>query len=248
MRYGVEYLLAVSVASGLLLAGCSGEQAPVEPPPAPVVKESTPQMRADKLKQVGNGFLLFADRNAEMFPTNIQDADGKQLMSWRVAMLPVMDHKHIYDQLKLDEPWDSAHNAPLLNQVDPRLFAANLKTPDGHADMLAVIGERFGFSPNESRNGRGVVSIGGVTDGMSYTAFAVEVAPSKSVPWAKPEDYTFNPDQPTEGLGAPEAKFFQAVFGDTRVRRVSKDESAETLSALFGRQDQTPYDLKDIQD
>ncbi len=204
--------------------------------------------RASKLKNLANGLLLFADRYNERLPCNIISADGKPLMSWRVALLPVMEYEHIYEKLRLNEPWDSAHNAALLKQVDPRLFASNAKTPDGHADMLAVIGKGFGFSPTESRNGRGVVSIGSVTDGMSYTAFLVEVEPAMSVPWAKPEDYKFNPDQPTKGLGAPEDKFFQAVFGDTRVQRVSKDESVETLRRLFNRSDGKAYELKTLPD
>ncbi len=217
-------------------------------------------MQASKLKQVGNGLLLFADRYHEHLPCNIMSADGKPLMSWRVALLPVMEHRAIFDQLRMDEPWDSAHNAALLKQVDPRLFAANSKTPDGHADLLAVIGKDFGFSPQDSPKQSntddpyrakeapdfaGVARLGNVIDGMAYTAFVVAVDPANSVPWAKPEDHVFNPDQPTAGLGSPEDNFFQVVFGDTRVNRISKDESAETLRRMFGRNDGEPYDLID---
>ena len=47
------------------------------------------------------------------FPTNIVDADGKPLLSWRVAILPFIEEMNLYDQFRLDEPWDSEHNIKL---------------------------------------------------------------------------------------------------------------------------------------
>ena len=52
----------------------------------------------------------------------IQGPDGKPLLSWRVAVLPYLAENDLYQSFKLDEPWDSPHNKPLLERM-PRLFA-----------------------------------------------------------------------------------------------------------------------------
>src|SRR5207248_4615898 len=43
--------------------------------------------------------------------------DGKALYSWRVLLLPFMEEKELYEQFRLDEPWDSPHNRPLLARM-----------------------------------------------------------------------------------------------------------------------------------
>ena len=198
--------------------------------------------RMSQLKRIAVALHLYAERNEEHFPCNIVSADGKPLMSWRVELLPVLDGPPIYGQLRRNEPWDSAHNAALLKQVDPRLFAANPETPDGHADIQVVIGEHFGFSPADKASTQGI-SIAQFTDGMAYTVLLVEVAPERAVPWAKPDDYVWDAEKPTDGLGAKGEPFFLAAFGDTRVTPISKQESAETLRKAFGRNDGQPYKL-----
>ncbi len=199
--------------------------------------------RMATMKKVGMGILLFADRFGESMPRDICDTNGKPLMSWRVFILPVMDGGgKIYEQLRLDEPWDSPHNAPLLKQIDPRMFASNPKTPDGHADTLRVLGKGFGFVHGDPHK---MVVFQDVTDGLHYTPMLVEVSPERSVPWAKPADYEWDPQKPTAGLGREGETYFDAVFGDATVRKVSKNESAETLRKLFGRADGKPDELKE---
>jgi hypothetical protein len=44
----------------------------------------------------------------------IMSADGKPLLSWRVALLPFLEEQALYEQFRLDEPWDSEHNLPLI--------------------------------------------------------------------------------------------------------------------------------------
>ena len=42
---------------------------------------------------------------------------GKPLLSWRVHLLPFLEENELYEQFKLDEPWDSPHNIKLLDQM-----------------------------------------------------------------------------------------------------------------------------------
>src|SRR3954451_25354341 len=43
-------------------------------------------------------------------PAASADANGKALLSWRVAILPFIEQEALYDQIKLDEPWDGPNN------------------------------------------------------------------------------------------------------------------------------------------
>ena len=52
----------------------------------------------------------------------ISDKDGRPGLSWRVAILPYLGQKSLYEKFKLDEPWDSPHNKPLLAEM-PEVFA-----------------------------------------------------------------------------------------------------------------------------
>jgi RNA polymerase sigma factor (sigma-70 family) len=50
------------------------------------------------------------------FPADITDKAGKQLLSWRVELLPFLDEDDLYRQFKR-EPWDSEHNLSLLAKM-----------------------------------------------------------------------------------------------------------------------------------
>ena len=50
-----------------------------------------------------------------------RDEDGKPLLSWRVALLPYLEQKALYDRFHHDEPWDSPHNITLLEQM-PQVY------------------------------------------------------------------------------------------------------------------------------
>ncbi|MCP2784480.1 DUF1559 domain-containing protein, partial [Salmonella enterica subsp. enterica serovar Typhimurium] len=43
-----------------------------------------------------------------------KNEENKPYLSWRVALLPYLEHDHVYKQFKLDEPWDSEHNKKLI--------------------------------------------------------------------------------------------------------------------------------------
>ena len=43
-------------------------------------------------------------------PTNVYNAKGEAILSWRVLLLPYLEQNNLYQQFKLDEPWDSENN------------------------------------------------------------------------------------------------------------------------------------------
>ncbi|HMP78968.1 MAG TPA: DUF1559 domain-containing protein, partial [Pirellulaceae bacterium] len=57
------------------------------------------------------------------------DEEGQPLLSWRVHLLPFLDNNRLYEQFRLDEPWDSEHNIRLVEQM-PDIY----RSPNSFAD------------------------------------------------------------------------------------------------------------------
>src|SRR5262249_38211559 len=78
---------------------------------------------SNNLKRIGIAFHEFLDEK-KTFPRHaIYSPDGKTpLLSWRVAILPYLGEKALYDQFKFDEPWDSQHNRRLIPKM-PKVYA-----------------------------------------------------------------------------------------------------------------------------
>src|SRR5262245_14014609 len=69
----------------------------------------------DNMKQIGKALRDYHDTFGHLPAQAICDKDGKQLLSWRVALLPFLEQDVLYKQFKLDEPWDGPHNIQLAN-------------------------------------------------------------------------------------------------------------------------------------
>ena len=59
----------------------------------------------------------YHDTYKRLPPAAVYDKNGKPLLSWRVLLLPYLEQKNLYMQFKLDEPWDSPHNARLAKTL-----------------------------------------------------------------------------------------------------------------------------------
>src|ERR1700721_4696565 len=88
--------------------------------PPPITKQDL-ETAEKYLKQFGIAFQEYEDEH-RLLPGNIAAKDGTHLLSWRVAILPYLDEKALYDQFKLDEPWDSKHNIALVAKM-PKIYA-----------------------------------------------------------------------------------------------------------------------------
>jgi hypothetical protein len=74
------------------------------------------QRRAEQFMMISELWRTYYDEHKK-FPTDITDAEGKPLLSWRVALLPKLGLEDLYKQFKLDEPWDSETNKALLTSM-----------------------------------------------------------------------------------------------------------------------------------
>ena len=87
---------------------------------------------ANNLKQVGLAMHNHPKADGRFPAPAIQGPDGKPLLSWRVAILPYLEENELYLSFKLDEPWDSPHNKPLLERM-PYLYASVPRPPGQRA-------------------------------------------------------------------------------------------------------------------
>ncbi len=186
------------------------------------------QNSANNLKQIGLAMHNFHDNHRSFPPAVSYDAKEKPLLSWRVHLLPHLDQAELYQQFKLDEPWDSAHNKKLIAKIPDVFVSPEAKKAEaGKTTYLVPVGPRTIFSEKKG------TTINKITDGTSNTILAVEADDSRAVFWTQPEDYKVDPKKPLAGLVRLDAKGFQVLFADGSVRFIASTVNVETLNALF---------------
>ncbi len=72
--------------------------------------EATVSTRMNSLKQLGLAIHNYADAYQELPPRVFVDPAGKPLFGWTVALLPYLEQQALYNELKLDQRWDSEAN------------------------------------------------------------------------------------------------------------------------------------------
>ena len=185
----------------------------------------------NNMRQLAVALVAYESTN-ERFPkaAAFQTADGKPGLSWRVAILPLLDEQALFDQFRKNEPWDSPHNRQLIEKM-PALFASpGAKLEKGYTNYLAVVG------PNTILcNGRRGSATRDIRDGTSRTIMFVEADDEAAVPWTKPDDLVVDPQQPTKSLGQIWSGQFHAAFGDGAVRALTLDIDPKAVHAAFTR-------------
>jgi hypothetical protein len=80
------------------------------------------------------------------------------------------------------------------------------------------------------REARGV-EMRGITDGTNYTLMVVEAA--ETVPWTKPDDLPFSPNEPLPRLGGSMQVGFAALFASGLVRFLDRRFDERLLRCLI---------------
>ncbi|MBV9849448.1 MAG: DUF1559 domain-containing protein, partial [Armatimonadetes bacterium] len=198
------------------------------PAVAKVREAATKIQSANNLKQISLAMLNHNDAVGKFPAAAICDANGKPLLSWRVAILPYVEGGSLYSQFKLDEPWDGPNNSKLLSQM-PKVYAlpGDTTTPPGHTYYRVFVGGGAAF---DWREGYRLTEF---TDGTSNTILVVEAA--TAVPWTKPDELDYDPNGPLPPLGGHFSSGAQVVMADGSVRFIPQSVSQATLRALITR-------------
>lgn len=226
---GISFRQRESIPS-LASPGTSATLAALMLPAVQAAREAARRTQCvNNLKQIGLAFHFF-ESNTSTLPGDIVDEDGKPLLSWRVAILPYIEQAELYGKFKLDEPWDSAHNRPLLEEM-PGIYLCPSRPPGEktHAHYRGFAGPHAMFEPGKK------VAIRDVTDGTSNTLLVVESA--EEVPWTKPGDLPFDPKAAPSlyGAASKHSAGLNGLFVDGSVRFLKTTISPEILKGLITR-------------
>lgn len=193
------------------------------------VREAAGRLQdANNLKQIS---LAMQGYNAGFgtFPAAAVCApDGKRLLSWRVAILPYVQQNALYNQFKLDEPWDGPNNSKLIPLM-PKIYAhPGDPVTNGQTHYRVFVGNGAAFEwckgahmPND------------FPDGTAMTILVAEAA--TAVPWTKPDELDYDPNGPLPALDNQFSGGSQAALVDGEVRMISSSISQQTLRAAITR-------------
>jgi hypothetical protein len=99
----------------------------------------------DRIHKITLCMLIYEQRHGSLPPPYIVDADGNPLHSWRVLILPYIGQQELYDQIRLDEPWDSHHNRMFHLKDVPFFACPSGETKQGETSYAVVVGEDAAF-------------------------------------------------------------------------------------------------------
>ncbi len=182
----------------------------------------------NNMKQIGLALHNYHDTYRH-FPAQYSTGpEGKPLLSWRVHILPYLEQAPLYEEFRLDEPWDSEHNRKLIARMPP-VYRVPGRDMEGKTHYLAASGEAAIFTGGKPGSIREII------DGTSNTIAVVEANDEAAVTWTKPEDLDVGMNDLISRLVGVRPKGFLALLADGSVRFVDEKIDRDTLKALFTR-------------
>jgi prepilin-type processing-associated H-X9-DG protein len=147
-----------------MMVATSGVVIALTLPAVQAAREAARRMQCvNHLKGIGLAAQVYCDARGCFPPLYSVDKNGKPLHSWRVLILPYMGQQSLYEQIRLDEPWDSKHNRQFHDAMVRFYQCPSKRMEPGMCSYSAVKGGAMGMKLPE------------IIDGTSNTLLAVEV-------------------------------------------------------------------------
>lgn len=215
------------------------------------VKESEPRMTVtNRMKHLGIVLHTYSDAdkdgrlpgaNAPYFDP--KDGSQKHPVSWRVLVLPYLEHEKLFDEYRFYEPWDGPNNIRLIPKM-PKVFrhyyADDAEVPVGHTHFR-ILASRAGAKPSAIfTDGMPGPRLKEIPDGTSNTIMIIEAA--EAVPWTMPEVLLYDRNQPLPKLGGLFKGLSLALFADGSVRSIRNDLPEDKLRAWITKDGGEPVD------
>jgi prepilin-type processing-associated H-X9-DG protein len=183
----------------------------------------------NNLKMIGLAMHGYAAENKFLPMHAIYSKDGKTpLLSWRVAILPYIEQLNLYNEFKLDEPWDSAHNKKLIPRM-PKFYdcpAAPEKIgKEGKTFYQVFTGPDTVFPGNQK------MTFMEIKDDTSNTILAIEA--KNPVIWTRPEDLTLPREKDKmPAVGGLFKNGITVLFCDGHVQLIRSDPPPAMFRAI----------------
>jgi len=219
--------IVLALALGFTALAAFAAPIPKDKLPAPTEKQL--EESQNNLKQIGIAIHTYND-TYNAIPANVVDKDGKAILSWRVHLLPYMEESGLYKEFKLDEPWDSKTNKPLIEKMPKEYQPIRVKAEKGHTFYRGFNGPDTVFEAGKE------FSLVQVRDGTSNTILVVEAG--ESCVWTKPDDLPYNAKKPLPKLGGLFDGDFHVLMGDGSVMAgVGSKMDADEFRKLITKSD-----------
>ena len=138
---------------------------------------------ANHEKIIGLAFHNYHDVYGALPPLYTVDDEDKPLHSWRVLILPFIEEQALYQQIRLNEPWNSDHNKQFHDQM-PGIYKCPNHPGTQHSDCAYSVVAGWGFFPAKKAEDIRGLKFTDFTDGISNTLALVEVR--ESFNWMDP--------------------------------------------------------------
>ncbi|MGY8771642.1 MAG: DUF1559 domain-containing protein [Pirellulales bacterium] len=186
----------------------------------------------NNMKQIGIALHNYHDTFGSLPPAYIPDEDGKPMHSWRVLILPFIEHSNLHDQYNFDEPWDSPSNLAVAQQMP-----ATYRNPSDDSPMdefvttyQAVEGPNAGFDGSTSLKFREFL------DGISNSVLVIENY-DRPVLWTQPDDTSVEAFASGKPINGTPTGGINALFGDGSVRHIDQTIGSQQLKDFAIRND-----------
>jgi hypothetical protein len=188
----------------------------------------------ESLSRLGLAMLNYESAHQELPGHAIYSDDGTPLLSWRVSILPFIEQNDLFDEFRLDEPWDSPHNIALLPRM-PHIFA----TPDvgdGFTIYVTSNGEKTAFPFADEQ-----VRLNSFVDGPANTALIVQARDRRPVEWTRPMDLMFDETNPRDGLNRTSQSGMYYVNAEGGLGFLPHLVGDGDVASLLQRNDEMPF-------
>jgi hypothetical protein len=200
-------------------------------PAVQAAREAARRMNASNgLKQIALAFHDYHDANKQLPAPAIIDADGKPLLSWRVALLPYIEQQELYDQFHLDEPWDSEHNLTLVDKMPMAFVDPSYLVRPGETVFQVAMGPDMAFTNNTEEPG-----FRDFLDGTANTILAYESSMASADIWTKPPELTMDMDDPFAQTGDIHPGGFHVMMSDGAVNFVTYETDIDLFRSMLTR-------------
>jgi hypothetical protein len=198
----------------------------------------------NNLKQIGLAMHNYLDQFQSFPDLKFQDDDSPP-RSWRVELLPFLDHPAEYKSYDRQTTWNSPQNLP-VSKANVNVLVCPSVPPTDQKDLsgrwytayATVIGTNTAFPKGQGR------PIKEFTDGTSLTVLAVEAC-GQQIVWTEPRDIKFSEKSlgvnlPGEKLGQSPAiwssyhkRAVNTLLADGSVRALSPDTDPQIVRAIL---------------
>jgi hypothetical protein len=188
----------------------------------------------EHLKNLAQALDKYHAKHGTYPPPALYDREGRPVLSWRVALLPYLGEEALYNEFKLDEPWDSLHNKRLLKKLPQALRSPNQR--GWGAGRWKTTTQVFAGANTVFDGTKGVRK----ADVAKQTILLAHLTDDNAVYWTKPADVAYTAAKPLPNLFGKYGRAFQVLLNDGTYRTIDKAMEEKTLRALIERSGDKP--------